>query len=64
MTPNLVEKLNLNDMTEYGDKLLLGTATDINNMDTHTQAYLHHLDAITKIIPGHLNTISLKEYIK
>ena len=41
--PPLINKLNFNGMAEYGNKVLLGTTSDIDNTDLHTKSYLRHL---------------------
>ena len=38
MNPTLVNKLNFDGMNEYGKNLLLGTAPEINDIDSHTKS--------------------------
>ena len=53
MTLTLVNKLNFDGMTEYGDYLLLGAAPEINDIDYHTKSCLHHLACITNSLTEH-----------
>ena len=64
MIPPFVNKLNFNGMVEYGNKILLGTASDINNTNIHTKSYLRHLTKVTKSLPYNALPTSLENYIR
>ena len=59
ITPILVNKLNFDRMTEYGEYPLLDTTPEINDTDSKTKAYLHHLASITHSLPYHDQPIHL-----
>ena len=40
MTSPLVNQLHYDDMTDYGNDILLGQAADIPHIDNHTKRYI------------------------
>ena len=60
----LVDILNLNRITRYGDQLPLGTSPDIPSLDPHINKYINVLQEIRKIILPKVTTISTIEYKK
>ena len=64
MTSPLVNHLNLDGMTDYGNYILLGQAADIPHLENHTKRYLQELAALTRFLPGQSQPISVEEYTK
>ena len=60
----LLNKLRFYGMTDYGYDLIPGTAPEINDIESHTKSYLHHLTSTTNSLPYHAKPISLEEYLK
>ena len=59
-TTLLVNKPNFSGMTEYINNTLLGRASELDNIEPHTQSYLRHLSTITKSIPDNATPIPLE----
>lgn len=62
MQPPLVNHLNYNGMTDYGDALLLGKAPELEGLDEYTTTYLSQLRAVDGHLPSPATPISFDEY--
>ena len=52
MNPYLVNELNYDEMTTYGNNLLLVAATDFEDLDLHPRNYFKYLSGLKKIYPN------------
>ena len=64
MTLPLVNHLQLNGITNYGNKIILGQAADIPHLDIYTESYIQELANLTRSLPDKDQPISLEEYNK
>ena len=64
VTSPLVNRINSNFKTNYGNNLLLVTTLGFNYIYCHTKSYPPKLSATTKNLPYHTTLILLEEYIK
>eukprot|EP00957_Ditylum_brightwellii_P073237 5567294-Ditylum_brightwellii.AAC.1 len=55
MISPLVDHLKYNSITNYADKILLGTAEPLPDIDEHTQLYFDQLKAVKGVFPEKLN---------
>ena len=63
MTTPLVNHINFDVMTKYGNNILLGTATEIPEFNIRTERYLNQLDKMKHYLLDHAQPISLEKYI-
>ena len=63
MNPYLVNELNYDEMTTYGNNLLLVVATNFEDLDLHPRNYFKHLSGL-KNLPKSTHPIPLEYYIK
>ena len=64
MTEPLVQKLQYNDMTNWGDKIILGTAIGNSITNPRTQKFLEHLISVTVSLPEKAAPIIFRDYVK
>ena len=61
MTYPPVNHLHFDDMTDYGNDILLRQAADIPQLDNHTKSYLQEISTIRRSLHDQAQPISLEE---
>ena len=64
MTNPLVKKLKFNRLTEHWDNILLGMASEVDNIKPNIHEYLKNLCAITRNFTDKASTITMDNYVK
>ena len=64
MKEPLVQKLQYNVMTKWGDNILLGDYIEVSARNIHTRKFLKHLNLVTGRRLEKASPISLEDYIK
>ena len=64
MKEPLVQKLQYNVMTEWGDNILLGNYVEVSARNIHTRNFLLHLKLVTGKLWDKASPIRLEYYIK
>ena len=64
MNPPLFNHLNFNGMVDYNGNIILGSSSEIYNIDSYTKGYLHHPASIAHFLPDHYQPISMEDYLK
>ena len=59
MTTPLVNNLNFDGMTKYGNNILLGATAEIADLDPYTKRYLHQLATMNFSLLNHPQPIYL-----
>ena len=62
MKTPLINHLLYNGMTDYGNNIDLGKASDIPHLDKYTKIFLQELSALTLSLPNQAHPIYLEEY--
>ena len=63
MIPPLIQHLEYNGMSDYGDQIILGTAHKIPELEADTNNFLQKLVSITGSLPDKAEPLSLEQYI-
>ena len=63
MTEPLVQKLQYNVMTEWGENIFLGNYVEVSARNIHTRKFLKHLKSVTGKIPDKASPVRLEDYI-
>ena len=64
MISPLVDLLKYNSITDYADKILLGTAELLPDIDEHTQLYLDQLKAVKGVLPEKAEPAPFSQYCR
>ena len=60
MTEPLVQKLQYNVMTEWGDNILLGNYVEVSARNIHNRKFLKHLKLVTGKLPDKASPIRIE----
>ena len=63
ITPPLIQHLEYNGITDYGDQIILGTAQKIPELEADTNNFLQKIVSITGSLPNKAYPLSLEQYI-